>query len=80
MITTVTTSTVSTATATAISGSLAFVGIVLLITLLVQKEFFSGSDKKQAIRNIKVLNIAIPPMLITFALIVLSKIGQTLNQ
>lgn len=78
MISTVTTSTVS--TATAITGTLGVVGILFLVALLIQKEMFSGSENTLSKRINQVLNIAIPPMLIAFALIVLSKFSQFLPQ
>ena len=77
--TVVTTSTVSTATATAITSSLAVIGIIVLLALLVQKEILSSSETKQAKRFSQVLNIALPPMLIAFALIVAAKISEAIQ-
>ena len=77
--TVVTTSTVSTATATAITSSLAVIGVLVLIALLIQKEVFSASEKKQTLRLHQVLNIALPPMLIAFVFILISKISQALQ-
>ncbi len=76
--TVVTTSTVSTATATAITGSLTLIGVIVLLALLVQKELFSSSENKQSVRFSQVLNIALPAMLITFVMIVISKISEIL--
>ncbi len=76
MISTVTTATVSTLT---LAGSFAMLGIVMLLGLLVQKEISANSDNKRAKRLAKVLNIAIVPLLIVFALIVASKVIQVLN-
>ena len=76
--TVVTTSTVSTATATAITGSLTLIGVIVLLALLVQKELFSSSENKQSVRFNQVLNIALPAMLLAFVMIVISKISQIL--
>lgn len=77
--TVVTTSTVSTATATVLTSSLAVIGILVLIALLIQKEISSSSEKKVSQRFSKVLNIALIPMLITFVLIVVSKVSEVLQ-
>ena len=79
MISTVTTSTVSTATATAVTASLAVIGILVLLALLIQKEIFSSSEKKQALRYSQALNIALPPMVIAFILIVAARVVQVLQ-
>lgn len=77
--TVVTTSTVSTVAATAITSSLAIVGIIVLIALLVQKEMLSSSDSKKAKRITAAINIALPPMLIAFVFIVVTKVVQVLK-
>ena len=71
-------STVSTATATAITGSLTIIGVIVLLALLVQKELFSSSENKQSVRFSQVLNIALPAMLLAFVMIVISKISEVL--
>lgn len=76
MISTVTTSTVSTVT---LAGSVAFIGIVVLLFLLVQKELTSSSDNEPAVRLSKVLNIGIAPLLIAFVLVVISKVVEVLK-
>ena len=76
MISTVTTSTVSTVT---IAGSLAVIGILLLLVLLVQKELASASDQGRAKRLGKMLNVGIIPLLIAFALIVVTKVADVLK-
>ena len=76
--TVVTTSTVSTATATAITGSLTVIGVIVLLALLIQKELFSSSENKQSVRFSQVLNIALPAMLLAFVMIVISKISEIL--
>ena len=77
--TVVTTSTVSTVAATTITSSLAIVGIIVLIALLVQKEMLSSSDSKRAKRITTAINIALPPMLIAFIFIVVTKVVQVLK-
>jgi hypothetical protein len=77
--TVVTTSTVTTTTATAITSSLALIGIVVLLALMVQKEFISSSEKKTASRLNQTINIALPPLLITFAIILLARISEFLK-
>ena len=79
MITTVTTSTVSTVTVTALASSLAVIGVIVLIGLLIQKELYSSSEKKTSSRVNMALNIALPSMIIAFVLIVISKITQVLQ-
>ena len=79
MISTVTTSTVSTVTTVALAGSIGLIGIVLLFTMLVQKDVTSSSSDKRLNRLGKTLNIAIIPLLIAFALIVVVKIGAFLK-
>jgi len=76
MISTVTTSTVSTV---AIAGSVAIIGILLLLSLLIQKELVSGLDSKRAVRLRKMINIGIAPLLFAFVLIVLSKVAEGLK-
>jgi hypothetical protein len=76
MISTVTTSTVSTVT---IAGSVAIIGIIILLFLLIQKELSSASNNERAIRLSKLLNIGIAPLLIAFVLIVVSKVAAILK-
>ena len=75
--TVVTTSTVT--TATALTSSLAIIGVVTLIVILIQKEFFASSESKKAKRINQVLNIALPPLLLTFLFIVINKILTAAN-
>jgi hypothetical protein len=79
MISTVTTSTVSTFTNAALAGSLALIGIVLLLMLLVQKELASASSGKWVHRLNKALNIGIVPLLFVFMLVVASKVVEVLR-
>jgi len=73
--TVVTTSTVSTVTATAITSSLALVGIIVVLVLLIQKDVTAASTDKRLNRLSVALNIALPPMLIAFVMVVISKIA-----
>ncbi len=79
MISTVTTATVSTVTtATATSGvlgvSFSFIAVLALGLLLVQKEIVGGNRQEWAQRMSRVLNIAIVPLLIAFAMIALARL------
>lgn len=76
MISTVTTSTVSTVT---VAGSIAIVGIFVLMALLIQKELTSASSDERANALSKLLNVGIVPLLIAFVLIVLFKIADVLK-
>lgn len=78
MISTVTTTTVTTIASMATAGSLAVVGIVLLLALLIQKELASASDSRFAWVLSRIVNIAIVPLLLGFAYIVVFKIIEAL--
>ncbi len=72
MISTVTTLTLSIAKNGAVAGSLSFIGFLVLMSLLVQKEFASVAGNR--FRSlVKILNTAIIPLLIAFVLIVASE-------
>ncbi|MGD2027627.1 MAG: hypothetical protein PVI99_07410 [Anaerolineales bacterium] len=79
MISTITTSTISTITTAGLAGSFAFIGVVVLLALLIQKEVASGSASPRLKRLSKVLNISIVPMLIAFILIVIFRVSEVLN-
>ncbi|MGD9146906.1 MAG: hypothetical protein PVI80_15175 [Anaerolineae bacterium] len=79
MISTVTTTTVTTVAAFATGGALAVVGILMLLTLLVQKELSSASESRFAIALNRVLNIAIVPLLLAFVFIVGVKVFEALQ-
>jgi hypothetical protein len=79
MITTVTNSTISAVSLTALTSSLAVIGVIILVGLLIQKELFSSSERKVSSRINMALNIALPSMIIAFILIVISKISQVLQ-
>ncbi len=79
MISTVTTSTVSTITTSAIAGSVALVGILVLLFLLVQKELASSANGMRFRRLAKVLNIGIVPLLMAFVVVVITKVAEILK-
>lgn len=79
MISTVTTTTVSTVTTVTLAGSLAFVGIVVLLAMLIQKELTVATPANQFKRWGVALNIAIVPLVIAFALTVAAKIFDILR-
>ena len=79
MISTVTTSTVTILTTSAIAGSLALIGILVLIVLLVQKELTTVSNNSRIKQLNRVVNIGILPFLIAFVLIVIFKVIEVLN-
>jgi hypothetical protein len=70
--TVVTTSTVS--IATTVTGSLTVIGVVLLIAILIQKEFFTTGERPINKRINQVLNIALPPLLLSFLALVAVRI------
>lgn len=76
MISTVTTSTVSTVT---VAGSIAIIGVIVLLFFLIQKELTSASDNERATRLSKILNVGIVPLLISFVLFVVSKVAGVLK-
>ena len=79
MISTITTSTVSTIATAGIAGSVALVGILVLISLLVQKEITSSSSKHRVKQLNRILNIGIPPLLFAFILIVGARVIEVLR-
>lgn len=79
MISTVTTSTVSTVTTAALAGSVALIGILILFSLLVQKEIISVSDDSRLRKLSSALNIGVIPLLVAFVLIVVTKALEVLN-
>jgi hypothetical protein len=76
MISTVTTSTVSTVT---IAGSLALIGVVLLLVFLVLKETSTVSAGGRSGTLRQVLNIGLAPLGIVFILIAITKVIQVLR-
>jgi len=78
MISTVTTTTVTTILSIATAGSLAVVGILLLLAFLIQKELASASESRFAAALSRVSNVAIVPLLVAFAFIVVVKVVEAL--
>jgi phosphoglycerol transferase MdoB-like AlkP superfamily enzyme len=76
MISTVTTSTVSTVT---IAGSLALVGILLLLVFLILKETSTASSTGRSRTVRQVLNIGLAPLGIAFIIIAITKVIQVLR-
>ena len=79
MISTVTTTTVTTIATFATGGSLAVVGILLLLTLLVQKELSSASEGRFALALNRVLTVGIVPLAVAFVFIVGVKVFEVLQ-
>jgi hypothetical protein len=72
-------STLTTAVMTAnISGTLAVIGVVLLVALLFQKEVASAAGSRFQ-KMTRILNISIIPLLIAFVLIVVSKVLEVIH-
>ena len=78
MISTVTT-TVTTVATLASGPALAVVGILLLIGLLVTKELAEASSTVLSSRLARAANMGILPLLLVFALIILSKVQAALR-
>ena len=80
MTTTVTTTTVTAVTTTvALAASLIFMAVVALLILLILKEVLSASASPRAMAMHKVLNIAIVPLLLSFAFILVVKLSEVLG-
>lgn len=79
MISTVTTSTVSTVSTVVFAGSLGLIAILVLFSLLVQKEIITAREDQLASRIDRVLNIALLPLLISFLAIAVAKMAEVLN-
>ncbi|MCL4294108.1 MAG: hypothetical protein KJ077_00170 [Anaerolineae bacterium] len=78
MISTINVTTVTTVTAFASTTSLGVIGIAILLLLLMQKEFVATRSSLQSKTLGQVLNIAIMPLLVIFALIVVVKLAEIL--
>jgi hypothetical protein len=79
MVSTVTTTIYTLLTTSALAGSFALVGILVLITLIIQKELIAASGNRRRLKLGKLLNIGILPLLFAFILIVLFKVIESLN-
>jgi hypothetical protein len=75
--TVVTTSTVS--IATTLTGSLTIIGVVLLIAILIQKELVNSEEKPIYKRINQVLNIALPPLLLSFIALVAVRVFEVIK-
>ena len=79
MISTVTTTTVSTIVSTVIiAGTLGLLAVLTLIGLLVTKELASAGESRRLQYLARALNVAILPLLVTFAAIVTVKVVEIL--
>jgi hypothetical protein len=76
MISTVTTTTVTTILSV---GSIALAGILVLLTLLVQKELASASESRFAQSLSRVVTVAIVPLLLAFVAIVAAKVVEAIQ-
>jgi hypothetical protein len=79
MISTATTTAVSMLSNSAIAGSFAVIGMLVLVALLVQKELISASEDSRSQHLSRVMNVGILPLLLAFVLIVIFKIVEALN-
>jgi glucan phosphoethanolaminetransferase (alkaline phosphatase superfamily) len=77
--TVVATTTTTTAAAISITTSLAIIGTIVLISLLIVKELLSTHDVERTQFLSDKLSIAIVPLLMMFALIVFTKIVDVLH-
>jgi hypothetical protein len=76
MISTVTTSTVSSITSVTLIGTLGAISVVVLFTLLINKELVSASNDGRMLRLQRALNIALWPLIAVFILTVTVKISE----
>jgi hypothetical protein len=79
MISTVTTTTVTTVTTVAMGGSLALVGILVLLVLLAQKEITASVVSNRSQRLGRALMMGIVPLTAAFVLIVATKLAEVLR-
>ncbi|MCB0059867.1 MAG: hypothetical protein KDE45_22670 [Caldilineaceae bacterium] len=79
MISTVTTTTVTTVTTIALALSVSLIAVVTLLALLIQKEILTAADSPRGRALSRVLNIAIVPLLLAFALIAVVQVSNVLR-
>lgn len=87
MISTVTTTTVTTVASTTLAGGLGLLATLVLIALLITKELAgAGVDAADVTGNVtlaravdRVLNVGIVPLLLVFAVIVITKVVAVLH-
>jgi hypothetical protein len=75
----VTTTTVSTVTVYTLAGSLALIGILAMAALLISKDITTTASSERAKRINRALNIALVPLIIVFAAVMIAKILETVN-
>jgi hypothetical protein len=61
------------------AGSFALIILLVLLSLLIQKELATASDNEKLKKVDKAINIAIIPLLIVFFLVVIDKVITTLQ-
>jgi hypothetical protein len=79
MISTVATSTISTITTAVFAGFVALIGILVLLVLLIKKELASAAVDTRFKTLTMVFNIGIVPLLITFGVVVISRVVEILH-
>jgi hypothetical protein len=75
----VTTTTVTTVTVYTLAGSLAIIGILALVAMLVSKDVSTTVASERARRVNKALNIAVFPLLVVFIFAVAAKVLEVLK-
>jgi len=61
------------------AGSFALISLLVLLSLLIQKELATASDNEKLKKVGNAINIAIIPLLIVFFLVVIDKVITTLR-
>jgi hypothetical protein len=79
MISTVTTTTVTTVTSISMMATMAFLAILILLVLTVQKEIISVSENPRLQSWGRIINIAIVPLLLSFAFIAVVTVAGVLR-
>ena len=79
MISTVTNSTVAIFNSSTVAGAFNIVGVMILISMLLIKEFTSDSSDSRLHKLNQALNVGIFPLVIAFVLIVIFKVIEVLN-
>jgi hypothetical protein len=79
MITSVTTTVVSIVSTVSLAGPLAFVGVLTLLVLLIQKELVTASGKRSTLVLGRILNIGIIPLWLVFVVIVIVKVIEAIE-
>lgn len=79
MVSTVTLSTVMTVTTVAVASSLTLIGVMIIFTLLVQKEIAATARERWMRALDRALNVGIIPLLIAFLALVAMRIAEILK-